>query len=343
MRIGIFGSTNDQQCKAIAHHLQKKGAEVVLVESSTIKDGGDWAFDGDFHYDGSRLDDVGAWYLRYIMLPYPFPFQHNDELFLFRDWYVKMMQKREHYAFQLSMMLIQGLRGVPVLNPPQCGAVMQFKPFQIAAAQGAGLTVPKTLITNSMDRVLRFRDRVEDVVYKPSMGGGLCKPFTEDDLDRLDVLVRSPVTFQERIEGNSVRLTMVGGEIVSAVRVVADTLDYRSSPEYQAGEVQYERVEVPDAIREQTLRLMINCGLFFTGADFVVRDSGEWVFLEANRSPVYLEIERKTGAPISEALATLLLYGATNPHWYEERVREAAHAKTFARYANPYAPEQELG
>jgi glutathione synthase/RimK-type ligase-like ATP-grasp enzyme len=45
----------------------------------------------------------------------------------------------------------------------------------------------------------------------------------------------------------------------------------------------------------------------FAGIDLKHTPNGEWLFLELNSSPVYLDVERKLGHPISEALADLLI------------------------------------
>jgi len=47
----------------------------------------------------------------------------------------------------------------------------------------------------------------------------------------------------------------------------------------------------------------------FAGIDLNHTASGEWLLLELNSSPVYLDVERKLGHPISAALAELLIGG----------------------------------
>jgi len=49
------------------------------------------------------------------------------------------------------------------------------------------------------------------------------------------------------------------------------------------------------------------CGLVFAGIDIKRTPAGEWVFLELNSSPIYLDVEHKLGHPISRAIAELIV------------------------------------
>lgn len=51
---------------------------------------------------------------------------------------------------------------------------------------------------------------------------------------------------------------------------------------------------------------MNNLGLRFGALDFLVRPSGEWVFLEINPNGQWAWIEDKTGLPIAAAIADAL-------------------------------------
>lgn len=57
-------------------------------------------------------------------------------------------------------------------------------------------------------------------------------------------------------------------------------------------------------------RLMRRSSLTYTGADFVVRPDGRWVFL-ANSGPQFGWLESATGADMTGAMARLLMRGLT--------------------------------
>ncbi|MEW5852555.1 MAG: hypothetical protein AB2A00_27460 [Myxococcota bacterium] len=341
MRIGIFGSQHDTQTQAVASVLKKKGADVVLVDAQGLNRGEPVTFDGErYTWKGQRLDDVHGWYLRHIADPYAPAFEADGQYHLYRDWLVDYMQRRERSAFQLSWLLTLTMQGIPVVNPPEHGSVAQLKALQLAAARKVGLAIPRTLITNDPHAVRQFAKSVGEVVYKPSMGGGLCKPLTDEDLARLELITAAPVTFQERVRGTAVRVTAIGQNLVSCVRIPSEYLDYRADPEYSGGKQVYDLATLPMDIPDKCRALMRECGLLFSGMDFIQRDDGSVVFLEANSSPIYLDVERKTGVPITDELAGYILKLANRPADYQRAVQEAGLVKSFCSYAYPFAPTE---
>jgi D-alanine-D-alanine ligase-like ATP-grasp enzyme len=54
---------------------------------------------------------------------------------------------------------------------------------------------------------------------------------------------------------------------------------------------------------------MKRTNLAYAGFDFVVTPSEEWVMLEANTGPQWAWLEAATGAPIVDAMATMLAEG----------------------------------
>lgn len=75
--------------------------------------------------------------------------------------------------------------------------------------------------------------------------------------------------------------------------------------------MRYERVAVPDAVGDAVSRYMKRTDLVYVGFDFVVTPDDRWVMLEANTGPQRGWLEAATGAPITDAMATLLAKGMT--------------------------------
>lgn len=341
MKLGIFGSVHDAQCQAVQNIAEQKGVEVLLIDSQGINQGHDASFDGsEFYYQGKSTADVGCWYLRYIMSCLPPVFEASDKFYLFSDWFTEYMHRREKQGFQLATLLSLGFQGVPVVNSPEHASVVQLKAFQLQAAKSLGLTCPKTLITNSVDRARNFIKDAGTTVCKPSMGGGLCKEIGDEELSTLDRIVKAPVIFQKKVQGISIRLTIIGDELVSAVSIPTLATDYRNDPRYIAGEQVYEEVTIPKSLVEQSIALMRSCGLVFSGLDFIRQDDGSFVFLEANSSPIYLDIEQKTEAPITRKLVEYMLFLANEPDWYRATLNQASRTKSFLQYAYPFNPHR---
>ena len=151
---------------------------------------------------------------------------------------------------------------------------------------------------------------MKDVIFKPLMGGAITRALDAQTLPELPSVVTSPVIFQERIEGDDLRIMICGDEIVSSVAIVtpAQHLDFRDDPAYSGGDAQYRHVELPDAIKTFCRKAARECGLLFAGIDIKHKPgSDDWVFLELNSSPIYLDVEIKLGHPISAAIAKLLI------------------------------------
>jgi glutathione synthase/RimK-type ligase-like ATP-grasp enzyme len=98
--------------------------------------------------------------------------------------------------------------------------------------------------------------------------------------------------------------------VVSAVEIPATPeaeaaeaqVDYRSREAYRQGAQSYRRHALPRSAVSICLRAAKLCRHVLSGIDLKRRPSGEYVLLEANSAPVYLDIEQKTGDPITEAV-----------------------------------------
>ena len=125
--------------------------------------------------------------------------------------------------------------------------------------------------------------------------------------------------FQERLPGEDIRVTMVGDRVISAVVIESPegTLDFRSDPSYREEGGTYREVELPAHVVEQCRRAMRACKLEFSGID-LRRSGDDWVFIELNFSPVYLEVEQKLGHPITAALVNYVRERAM-AHRYRRR------------------------
>ena len=169
--------------------------------------------------------------------------------------------------------------------------------------------MPRTLLSNDPDAVRAFAAEVKEVIFKPLMGGAVTRLLSEV-MDELDAVRSSPVIFQQRIHGDDLRVMLAGDTVVScvAIRTPVQHLDFRDDPAYNGGEARYEDVELPEAIAQQCRRAARLNGLLFAGIDIKRTPAGEYVFLELNSSPIYLDVERKLGHPISAAIAKLLVH-----------------------------------
>ena len=178
------------------------------------------------------------------------------------------------------------------------------KPLQLRKAKQIGVTIPATLITNDPNKVTEFAQSFEKVIFKPVYGGAHTQFLTDELLEpkRMSLALRiSPVTLQEYIPGTNIRSYVVGDSVYSA-EIRSGSLDFRED-----SKAELIPVEVPESVKEQALAITKAFMLEWTAIDWRLKPTGEYVFLEANFSPMFIHFERQTGFPITQKLVKLLM------------------------------------
>lgn len=202
------------------------------------------------------------------------------------------------------------------LPPPGRAADAEYKPLQLRVAAEAGLSVPRTLITNDPDAAKDFGDSVGGpLIYKPffhvrgSVRGQTVAVYASvvrpDDLPHPDIATTAHL-FQEWVpKAYEVRLTAVAGRIFAA-EIHADSeaghIDWRSDYDSHT----YKVCEPPAEVAAGVRRLLDRLGLPYGAVDFVVTPRGEWRFLEVNPGGQYGFVEQATGLPITAAICDYL-------------------------------------
>jgi glutathione synthase/RimK-type ligase-like ATP-grasp enzyme len=180
----------------------------------------------------------------------------------------------------------------------------KHKCFQLNQMSQLGIRIPKTLVSNSLEEIQSFYEHMNgDVILKYPQGGSNTIKLKSDDLlnkgfkDRLSIV---PVKIQECIEGTDIRAYVLN-DTIFALEIHADSVDFRESP------MAFRKaIELPLEIQQHCLALRKAVGLVFTGIDMKRTPQNEFVFFEANPTPVFLYDEVATGYPISQSVADFL-------------------------------------
>ena len=186
-------------------------------------------------------------------------------------------------------------------------AAYQFhkdKPLQLRKAVELGVKIPATLISNDPEEIRQFARTQHKLIFKPVTGGVHTQWVTESllEMERLKkVLSLSPVALQEYIPGTNIRTYVVGKSVYSA-EIATSALDFRSDTD-----ARLIPVELPSTVKEQSIAIANAFFLKWTGIDWRRKPTGEYIFLEANPSPMFLHFEQKTGFPITQELVNLLI------------------------------------
>jgi glutathione synthase/RimK-type ligase-like ATP-grasp enzyme len=179
------------------------------------------------------------------------------------------------------------------------------KPLQLSTASQLGVTIPGTLITNDPQEAIAFCQSYPKTIFKPVYGGAHTQPITAAHLEpqRLkQALSLAPVTLQEYISGTNIR-TYVIGEAIYSAEIRTSALDFRED-----SQAELIPITVPEAIQHQCLAITRAFHLEWTAIDWRRNTAGDYVFLEANPSPMFIHFERQTGFPITQKLVDLLMH-----------------------------------
>lgn len=197
------------------------------------------------------------------------------------------------------------------VNHPSRYLEASRKPYQLRAAQAAGLPVPRTCITNDPAEARRFAEELSDgqIVFKTFSGTASLWKETRllgsHEIEHLDAVRFAPVIFQEYVPGCDIRATVVGDRIFAAridARESAYPLDWRVDP----ARAHIDAVDLPAPLAEGLLRLHRDLGLAYGACDLRLTPEGQYLFLEVNPAGQWLFVEERTGLLISHALADLL-------------------------------------
>jgi glutathione synthase/RimK-type ligase-like ATP-grasp enzyme len=210
-----------------------------------------------------------------------------------------------------------------VLDPHARTSRAENKLYQLRLAQGLGLSVPPTLVSNEAAEVRAFaRDRrvvlkllVPQSFLREADGGDeipvmWTTELTPAELERLPGLRHCPMIFQERIDKRrDVRVPFVAGRLfpVSVDPNIADHphVDWRQDALSLKGH--WRPHELPGDIRAALEALRMRLGLNYGAFDLIETPDGRHVFLEVNSFAVFSFLGAELAAPIAEAIAELLV------------------------------------
>lgn len=209
------------------------------------------------------------------------------------------------------------------VNRPDLAAIAVYQPIQWVAAARCGLTVPRTLVTNTPEAVARFaKESEEGVVVKPLSANliyeddtykmGWTRKLAPADLADLRGIDTTAHLIQDWAPKSWEYRVVVVGEEVFAVAIHAGSdeafVDWRS--DYPS--LSYEVVDLPPEFAGQLCAFMAELGLVYGAFDLSVGQDGTSrvvSFLEINPGGQYGFLEAATGVPITDSLVRLLTHG----------------------------------
>lgn len=236
---------------------------------------------------------------------------NGDVTLAVRDYSFCIYLDKDKY---LSLMLEK--TGLRLFNPHAAICACDDKMTTQILLAGSGVSMPDTVsgplcFLKDAEVDDAFLDRVEDELGYPliakesygSLGKGVYKIDDRDKLVRISKkLMRVPHLFQKYVAtsyGKDVRVTVVGGKVVAAMKRQSDG-DFRSNLELGGNGTPFSPDAKLTAASEKVAAIL---GLDYCGIDWLFGENGGFVLCEVNSNAFFGGIERVTGVNVGKAYA----------------------------------------
>lgn len=202
----------------------------------------------------------------------------------------KIGDTAEGWAVRERVNLLRHLdaSGVAVLSPPDRLEAALDRARMTVELAAAGLPIPETVLTESVDAAVAAVERMGAAVLKPiftSKARGMERlvpgPELRGRLEARRAADPGPLYLQAFVEhpGRDLGVAVLRGRCLGAYWRVAKPGQWVTTI-LSGG--RYEAAEVPDAVRDLAVRAAAAFGLTFTGVDLMERPGGGWVVLEVS-------------------------------------------------------------
>lgn len=204
------------------------------------------------------------------------------------------------YQYEIFELLEQ--QGCLVINSPAAISLAESKAQTTFLLRQAGFPVPRTLVTQDLNRAIAAVNEYGMAVVKPLYGSyGLgIERLTSEISDEIlpDFMDRHRVVYvQEYIpnDGRDIRAFVVGDEIPAAMYRIAREGEWRTNVHQGS---RCEACELTPAVHEMCLAAARLAGLDYTGVDVMEGPNGP-VILELNGTPSWHGLSEATGRNVA--------------------------------------------
>lgn len=194
----------------------------------------------------------------------------------------------------------------------------ESKIHQLIVAKELGFEIPISKVTNSDEVATDFIKKNVSII-KPLKAGLIENEVDSEiiftskiDNEFVQGLQYCPSIFQANIPKKAdIRVTVVGNKIFAAAiqsqEFSETSIDWRAENK----NLKYERIILPKSIETLCFKLTQYLDLNFGAIDFVLDDSGNFIFLEINPNGQWAWIEKQLNYPIAQEITNLLCVGKT--------------------------------
>jgi|CXWL01.1.fsa_nt_gi hypothetical protein len=196
-----------------------------------------------------------------------------------------------------------------------------IKANQVEIAAKVGLAVPETVITNDVDTIKCLAERHSEIIIKPLAYNGFAvgetqygcftNILTSTDVEHLhkEDLAYAPAIFQQRINKvQELRVTVIGEEVFACeIQTTPGTVEHIDWRIEDVEGLTHKLVDIPEEVSANLKKMLSMMNLNFGAFDLIRDETGIYYFIEVNPNGQYFWIELLTGAPLTEAMVSLIL------------------------------------
>lgn len=312
MTVLLAGYGDQREQVLLADAIETRNHEVLNCDvrewprgpSFTLTSGSNKALLGtQFDYNA-----IAGAYFHYSQIFQPYEPRFNDQ---FNDDPIPALnQLREYRSIFQSLSRILEDHGADVIPPLRNCGFQDRKPWQLHLYKLNNLHIPDTVFTNDPDELRSFYETHERVIYKPVTRGGGPSELTEDDLteERLAKLATAPIQLQEYVPGDDIRVYVLNGEVIGAMRYESENFSFKIDlKEGEGDSIDIHAATISDDIANTVTRAAQQAGLIFTAADVRRQHDGTYALLELNETPRFAAAHAYTDQDIAGPLAEFLL------------------------------------
>lgn len=201
-------------------------------------------------------------------------------------------------------------------------ATHTYKVYQLREARRAGLTIPRTVVTNAPREMREFirgcggvaaYKLLERASWENAEGRRFAtytSVITEADLLPEPTLHLCPAILQPLLEKQfEVRVACFGDHLVALQ--IDSQADERAQIDWRMGQwfVDMRPYTLPKEVADGIRRFLRATGLASASLDFIVTPQGEHVFLEANPQGQFIWMEERAGLPLLDIVSDFLIAG----------------------------------
>jgi len=319
LAIGNSGEYTFGAFQLLQEAFTTRGHKMVLFKQDKCLDGEYLSFEasgGRIQYSvviNGESYDVNKFFAIYFMSPFL-----PRELITLDPPEYRQLVYRQFRALRAGLQFM--FRKKRWVNDPVAVQIAENKPYQLSVASQF-FTIPETLVTSNPDSVRRFYEEHSRLIVTKLLSASPILNYViytnivaEQHIQQIDSVKMSPAIFQSCVEKEfELRITVVGTRLFAAKLYSQEDsqtkVDWRRKPIGDDYVVRMEPFNLSPEIEKSIFLFMRELGLRYGCIDMAVTPRGEYVFFEVNPSGQWYFVQLRTGMPIAEAIADLLIGG----------------------------------